>query len=117
MSFKYEDVENIYKKIKSMKQKGKNADYIPDLQIVNPNIYAISVCNIKGEIMNFGDYRTEVGIESTSKVFTLALALNMYSIKKLISRVGDKDEKREFNSIKDVLEIKNHTKRARVVEK
>jgi glutaminase len=109
MSFKYEDVENIYKKIKSMKQKGKNADYIPDLQIVNPNIYAISVCNIKGEIMNFGDYRTEVGIESTSKVFTLALALNMYSIKKLISHVGDKDETREFNSIKDVLEIKNHT--------
>ena len=51
MSFNYKDVEKIYKKIKSMKQKGKNADYIPDLQIVNPNIYAISVCNIKGEIM------------------------------------------------------------------
>jgi glutaminase len=109
MSFKYEDVEKIYKKIKNLKQRGKNADYIPDLIKVDPNIYAISVCNIKGEVMNFGDYRTEVGIESASKVFTLALALNMYSIKKLISHIGDTDEKREFNSIKDVVEIKNHT--------
>lgn len=109
MSFKYEDVKKIYKKVKNMKEKGKNADYIPDLQIVDPTIYAISVCNINGDIMNFGDYRTEVGIESASKVFTLALALNMYDIKKLISHVGDTDEKREFNSIKDVVEIKNHT--------
>ena len=109
MSFKYEDVEKIYNKVKKMKQKGKNANYIPDLKRDNPNIYAISVCNVKGEIMNFGDYQTEVGIESASKVFTLALALNIYSIKKLISHIGNTDEKREFNSIKDVVEIKTRT--------
>jgi len=109
MSFKYEDVEKIYNKVKKMKQKGKNANYIPDLKIDNPNIYAISVCNIKGEIMNFGDYESEVGIESASKVFTLALALNMYSIKKLITNIGNVNEKHEFNSMKDVIQIAGHT--------
>ena len=109
MSFQYEDVEKIYNKIKKMKQKGKNADYIPDLKKSNPNIYAISVCNIKGEIMNFGDYESEVGIQSVSKVFTLALALNIHGIKKLILNVGNTKEQHEFNSMEDVIHLKNHT--------
>ena len=109
MSFNYEDVKKIYNKIKKMKQKGKNANYIPDLKIGNSNIYAISVCNIKGELMNFGDYESEVGIESVSKVFTLALALNIHSIKKLINNIGNVKEKHEFNSMKDVVQITGHT--------
>ena len=109
MSFRYADVEKIYNKIKKLKQKGKNADYIPDLKRGDPNIYAISVCNIKGEIMNFGDYESEVGIESVSKVFTLALALNIHGIKKLIRNIGKTKEQHEFNSMNDVIHLKNHT--------
>jgi len=109
MNFHPEDIKQIYNKILNIKQEGKNADYIPDLKKDNPNIYAISVCNIKGEIMNFGDYETEVGIESASKVFTLALALNIHGIKKLISYIGNTKEKHEFNSMKDVIQLKNHT--------
>jgi glutaminase len=109
MSFQYADVEKIYNKIKKLKQKGKNADYIPDLKRGDPNIYAISVCNIKGEIMNFGDYESEVGIESVSKVFTLALALNIHGIKKLIRNIGKTKEQHEFNSMNDVIHLKNHT--------
>jgi glutaminase len=109
MSFNYEDVEKIYNKIKKMKQKGQNANYIPDLKKGNSKIYAISVCNIKGEIMNFGDYESEVGIESASKVFTLAQALNIHSIQKLIHYIGNIKEKHEFNSMKDVIHINGHT--------
>jgi len=109
MSFHYEDVEKIYNTVKKLKQKGKNAEYIPDLKRGNPNIYAISVCNVKGDIMNFGDYESEVGIESASKVFTLALALNIHSIKKLIHNIGKTKEQHEFNSMKDVVQLKGHT--------
>jgi glutaminase len=109
MSFHYEDVEKIYNKVKKLKQKGKNAEYIPDIKRGNPNIYAISVCNMKGDIMNFGDYESEVGIESVSKVFTLALALNIHSIKKLIRNIGKTKEQHEFNSMKDVVQLKSHT--------
>ena len=109
MSFHYEDVEKIYNKVKKLKQKGKNAEYIPDIKRGNPNIYAISLCNMKGDIMNFGDYESEVGIESVSKVFTLALALNIHSIKKLIRNIGKTKEQHEFNSMKDVVQLKSHT--------
>lgn len=109
MSFHYEDVEKIYNKVKEQKQKGKNAEYIPDLKKGNPNIYAISVCNVKGDIMNFGDYESEVGIESVSKVFTLALALNIHSIKKLMHNIGNTKEQHEFNSMKDVVQLNGHT--------
>jgi glutaminase len=109
MSFHYKDVEKIYNKVKKLKQKGKNAEYIPDIKRGNPNIYAISLCNMKGDIMNFGDYESEVGIESVSKVFTLALALNIHSIKKLIRNIGKTKEQHEFNSMKDVVQLKSHT--------
>jgi glutaminase len=109
MSFNYEDLKNIYEKVKNMKQKGKNADYIPDLKKVNPNIYGFSICEIDGNISNFGDSNTEVGIESVSKVFTLALVLNMYNVDKILNYIGSEDEIHEFNSMKDVIHIKGHT--------
>lgn len=109
MSFKYEDIEKIYKSVKQMKEKGKNADYIPDLKIVDPSIYGLSICDISGKVMNFGDYTTEVGIESTSKVFTLALVLSLYSINRLLEDIGSEDEKHKFNSLQDVIQIQGHT--------
>jgi glutaminase len=42
-------------------------------------------------------------------VFTLALALNIHSIKKLIHNIGNIKEKHEFNSMKDVIHINGHT--------
>lgn len=109
MSFKYDDLKHIYEKVKNMKQKGKNADYIPDLKVANKNIYGFSICYTNGDIVNFGNYDTEVGIESVSKVFTLALALNMFSIDKLMKCIGNNAEKHEFNSIDDVIHIQGHT--------
>jgi glutaminase len=109
MSFNYDEVNQIYKNIRSMKLKGSNASYIPDLQKVDPNIYALSICNINGEIMNFGDYDTEVGIESVSKVFTLALVLKKYSIKTVLNKIGNMSEQHSFNSINDVIHTQNHT--------
>lgn len=109
MSFNYEDVNKIYKHIRSIAIKGKNASYIPDLQNVNSNIYAISICNINGDIMNFGDYEKEVGIESVSKVFTLALVLQKHKIKTVLNKIGNISEKHSFNSINDVINTENHT--------
>jgi glutaminase len=109
MSFNYDDVNKIYNNIRSISIKGKNASYIPDLQNVNSNIYAISICNINGEVMNFGDYEKEVGIESVSKVFTLALVLQKYKIKTVLNKIGNISEKHSFNSINDVINTENHT--------
>ncbi len=111
MSFNYNDIEKIYNKIRltNYKNNGTNASYIPELANVDPKIYAISVCNIKGELMNFGDYTKEVGIESVSKVFTLALALKKNNIATLLDKIGNNNEKHAFNSLTDVIHTKQHT--------
>jgi glutaminase len=59
--------------------------------------------------MNFGDYKKEVGIESVSKVFTLALVLQKYKIKTVLNKIGDMSEHHSFNSMNDVIHTQNHT--------
>jgi glutaminase len=76
---------------------------------IDKSIYAISICDVKGDITNFGDYKIELAIESVSKVFSLALALEKRGIPYLLDKIGNRDEKRNFNSIYDVVHIKNHT--------
>ena len=93
-----EDVNKIYNKLKNTKG-GKNADYIPELKKVNPNLYAISIFTVNGYEYNIGDYDVEFAIESCSKVFTLALALQTFGIKTLKDKIGIHKTHEKFNSI------------------
>lgn len=104
----FKDVTKIYNKLKHVSG-GKNADYIPELQKVNPKLYAISIYTIDGEQFNIGDYKHEFAIESCSKVFTLGLALKKYGIKNMKSNIGIFSSKKVFNSICAVDKIPNHT--------
>ena len=60
-----------YTKYKDMKE-GKNADYIPALAKVDSNIYGIALVTPDGKIYTAGDVKSEVSIQSISKVFTMA---------------------------------------------
>jgi len=104
-----EYIENIYNKIKNYKIEGKNADYIPELSKVDEKLYAISIYTVDGETYNFGDYNHEFAIESVSKVFTLALALEKYGTSYLKKMIGEKKSRGSFNSICSADRIKNHT--------
>ena len=109
-----ENIETIYNKLKNKNCGGKNcggknADYIPELAKVNPDLYAISIYTIDGQSINIGDYTHEFAIESCSKVFTLALALEKFGIPYLKKNIGENKSKEAFNSICSVDRIKNHT--------
>ena len=103
-----DDIKKIYNKLKNS-HSGKNADYIPELKKVNPNFYSISIYSIECGVFNIGDYDTEFAIESCSKVFTLALALEKHGIKILKNEIGDGKTKIKFNSINELLNNKQHT--------
>ena len=74
-----EDITKIYNKVKHL-HTGKNADYIPELAKVNPNLYAISICTIDGYCYNIGDFNTEFAIESCSKIFKYLFFYYIYGI-------------------------------------
>lgn len=101
-------LEKIYNTLKNVKG-GKNADYIPELKKVNPNLYAISIFTVNGDDYSIGDYTKEFAIESCSKVFTLSLALEKLGIKVLKEKIGTDKSLELFNSINAVENNLSHT--------
>ena len=64
-------VDAAYAKFRTLKE-GKNADYIPALAKVDPNLFGIALVTTDGKVYTAGDVKTEVSIQSISKVFTMA---------------------------------------------
>ena len=104
----FDKIKIIYNKLKNTTG-GKNVDYIPELENVDTKLYAISIYTVDGEEFNIGDYKHEFAIESCSKVFTLALALEKFGEKKLKKEIGQLKSKEKFNSIYATHNSANHT--------
>lgn len=78
--------------------RGKVADYIPELAQIDPNQFAMAVALPTGEVFETGAARTPFSIQSISKVFTLAIALGRLG-DRLWERVGREPSGLAFNSI------------------
>lgn len=81
--------------------RGKVADYIPELAGVDNGQFAIAVCLPDGQVIAHGDAETRFSIQSVSKVFTLAIALGRYGTR-IWERVGREPSNAAFNSVMDV---------------
>jgi glutaminase len=80
-------------------QEGKNADYIPALAKVDPNIYGIALVTVDGKVYTAGDVKSEVSIQSISKVFTMAKVLEEQGPDAIASTIGVDATGMRFNSI------------------
>ena len=80
-------------------QEGKNADYIPALAKVDPNLFGIAVVTVAGKTYTAGDIRSEVSIQSISKVFTLANVLQESGAAAVVDNIGVDSTGQVFNSI------------------
>ena len=78
--------------------KGRVADYIPELAGIDPNQFAIAVAIPGQPIQTAGDARKPFSIQSVSKVFTLALALGKVG-DQLWQRVGREPSGQAFDSV------------------
>src|SRR5215813_4639727 len=67
-------------------QGGKNADYIPALAQVDPKLYGIVAVSTDGQMVSDGDVNHSFSIQSISKVFTLALAMNELGADKVFAK-------------------------------
>ena len=78
---------------------GANADYIPALAKVDPNLFGIAVVTPDGKVYTAGDVRTEVSIQSISKVFTMAQVIQEQGPESIEKRIGVDATGMRFNSI------------------
>jgi glutaminase len=91
-------VDAAYAKYKDLHE-GKNADYIPALAKVDPNLFGIAVVTADGRIYTAGDVKTEVSIQSISKVFTMAQVIQEQGADAITKTIGVDATGMKFNSI------------------
>lgn len=84
--------------IEPQRGSGKVADYIPALARVDPSKFGLAFADANGAVHGVGDCDEPFSIQSISKVFTLALALEKVGAK-LWDKVGREPSGDPFNSI------------------
>jgi len=87
-----------YAKYKDLKE-GKNADYIPALAKVDSSIYGIALVTTDGKVYTAGDVKSEVSIQSISKVFTMAKVIEESGPEAIEKQIGVDATGMRFNSI------------------
>ena len=98
-------VDAAYGKFKNLTE-GKNADYIPALAKVDPNLFGIALVTVDGKVYTAGDVKTEVSIQSISKVFTMAQVIQEQGLDSIEKRIGVDATGARFNSIIAVEAVK-----------
>jgi glutaminase len=98
-------VDAAFAKYKASKE-GKNADYIPALAKVDPNLFGIAVVTSDGKVYSAGDLKTEVSIQSISKVFTMAQVIQEQGPDAISKTIGVDATGARFNSIIAVESVK-----------
>src|SRR6266850_1463734 len=88
---------------------GKNADYIPYLAKVDSKMFGIAIVTTDNQVLTLGDVNYSFSIQSISKVFTLALAMEELGPDKVFEKVGSEPTGRAFNSPLAVVDMPTHT--------
>ena len=85
---------------------GDVADYIPELGKADPDQFGISLATLDGHVYEVGDSRIPFTIQSMSKPFVFALALDTLGAARVESAIGVEPSGDPFNSIR--LNADNH---------
>src|SRR5512145_2519395 len=101
-------VREAYEKFKS-DTGGKNADYIPYLAKVDSKLFGIAIVTTDNQVLTMGDIKYSFSIQSISKVFSQALAMEELGAAKVFEKVGSEPTGRAFNSVFAVADMPTHT--------
>ena len=80
-------------------KRGKVADYIPELAVANPDYLGAAMCSTTGHVYWAGDADIEFTMQSISKPFVYALALQELGLEAVRSIVGMEPSGEAFNEL------------------
>src|SRR3954447_26297340 len=90
----------------SAETSGAVADYIPELGKADPAYFGITLATLDGHVYEVGDSRVPITIQSMSKPFVFALALDLLGAGRVENAIGVEPSGDPFNSIR--LNAENH---------
>jgi glutaminase len=88
---------------------GKNADYIPYLAQVDPKLFGVAIVTTDNQSFALGDVKYSFSIQSISKVYTLALAMQELGSDVVFEKVGSEPTGRPFNSVVATADMPGHS--------
>jgi glutaminase len=88
---------------------GKNADYIPYLAQVDSKLFGVAIVTTDNQVVSIGDLEYSFSIQSISKVYSLALAMEEFGPDKVFQKIGSEPTGRAFNSVFAVADMPTHT--------
>jgi glutaminase len=101
-------VKEAYEKFKT-DANGKNADYIPYLAKVDSKLFGIAIVTTDNQVLTLGDVNYSFSIQSISKVYSLALAMEELGPDKVFEKIGSEPTGRPFNSPLAVVDMPTHS--------
>ncbi len=78
---------------------GEVASYIPELAKVDPELLAVAICTVDGEVASIGDDRHELTLQSLSKPFVYGRALELLGPEAVRGRLGVEPSGDAFDAI------------------
>lgn len=82
-----------------MSADGKVADYIPELALMSPELFALSCQSVGGEVWEYGDTSAEFTMQSMSKILALSYAIEYFGRDSVFRHVGMEASADSFNSL------------------
>lgn len=92
-------LQSCYTKLQAVTE-GEVADYIPDLSKVDPSLFGLALTTVDGHTHEIGESRDEFTIQSVSKAFVYALAVEAYGHEEVFRSIGVEPSGDPFNSIR-----------------
>jgi len=76
---------------------------------VDSKMFGVAVVSTDNQIFSIGEVKYAFSIQSISKVYTLALAMEELGADRVFDRIGSEPTGRAFNSVTAVVEMPTHT--------
>jgi glutaminase len=101
-------LKEAYEKFKN-DTNGKNADYIPYLAKVDSKLFGIAIVTTDNQVLTMGDVTYSFSIQSISKVYSMALAMEELGPERVLEKIGSEPTGRPFNSPIAVVDMPTHS--------
>lgn len=91
-------IEEVFKKVNSIEEKGALASYIPELANVDSRNFGVHISTTSQSNFGLGNFNEKFSIQSISKVFSLCLAYKLLG-ERIWNRLGVEPSGTAFNSL------------------
>lgn len=92
------ELTDIYKKVRKI-NRGHVANYIPQLSRVDPDLFAVSVCTVDGQVFSIGDSEVNFSMQSVHKPINYAIALEELGEATVHQHIGKEPSGVSFNAL------------------